>query len=478
MGGRLRRRLLSSVAMLVAAVALASAVSLWGLFDVRRQDARVAHAEAGIVAMMRLSIAVRDAYAHQAHMLLLADPSHLEHTRETFGVVDRALLAARAALHDGGGPTLLEIAALIRAFDENFERRLVPILVHGGPGLDVAHDRALTLVEDVQARIDGTTTVLEAAAQAARQAVDNARRRTFWLNAFVFAGALLVALVFGSSVDRTLVQPLVRLAGLTQRIAGGDLDVDPRRADRSGNNDGDELVTLEQRLFDMTHELKARQKRLVESEKLASAGRLAAGVAHEINNPLSVILGYARLLEKKGEADARVIVDEVDRCRSIVRGLLDLARPQDLDLTPTNLLELTAEVAERHEVLGATFDVDGTPVIATVDAGKVRQIVDNLVKNAIEAAPGRPVHIRVARRDVHAVIQVRDEGQGIDPALRGRLFEPFATTRERDGGTGLGLAVSQALAQAHGGALVVADDGDTGHGACFELTLPAGSTHG
>jgi signal transduction histidine kinase len=233
----------------------------------------------------------------------------------------------------------------------------------------------------------------------------------------------------------------------------------------------------------MTHSLEQHQARLVQSEKLAGIGRLAAGVAHEINNPLAVILGYVRVLRRRSEgqlaADLGVVEDEAVRAQEIVEGLLDLSRPLSAAREPVELEPLCREVVARLEesgrLSGATVEVGGA---ARVEGHpqKLRQVVLNLVKNAAEAAgPGGRVVVRItAGPDGGALLAVSDSGPGLSPAARERLFEPFFTTKPS--GTGLGLAVSLGIVQAHGGTLDV--DVPPEGGARFTIRLPAAPGRG
>jgi signal transduction histidine kinase len=214
----------------------------------------------------------------------------------------------------------------------------------------------------------------------------------------------------------------------------------------------------------------------VQSEKLAGIGRLAAGVAHEINNPLGVILGYVRLLKKKSDEavteDLKVIEDETLRCQEIVEGLLELSRPLKAEPEAVELRELCDEVVERLSETGLSAQVELTVTGSGEVRGhstKLRQVFFNLVKNALEAAgPGGKVKVEIGPEPGAVVAAISDSGPGIAPDARGKLFEPFFTTKAM--GTGMGLAVSQAIARAHGGA-VVAGQGSLG-GACFTLRLP------
>jgi two-component system NtrC family sensor kinase len=230
----------------------------------------------------------------------------------------------------------------------------------------------------------------------------------------------------------------------------------------------------------MTASLTEHQDRLVQSEKLAGIGRLAAGVAHEINNPLAVILGYSRLLQKRAEGPLRdelkIVEDEAIRARDIVQGLLDLSRPLPAGRDRVDLREICDEVAgrllEATDLAAAAIRVEGAGAAPGVPA-KLRQVLANLVRNGAEAAgPGGRVTVRVAETGEQVQVEVEDSGAGIAEAARDRIFEPFFTTKER--GTGLGLAVSRAIARAHGGD--VTGESLPGGGARFTLRLPRGAS--
>jgi signal transduction histidine kinase len=200
-------------------------------------------------------------------------------------------------------------------------------------------------------------------------------------------------------------------------------------------------------------------------------------VAHEINNPLGVILGYTRLLQKRADGplreDLAVIEEEALRCKDIVEGLLDLSRPLQLSREPVDLRATAEEVVER---LAEAAVLDGVEVVirggATVDGhpSKLRQVLSNLIRNAAEAA-GRGGAVEVSLEGGAgggAVISVRDTGPGLDAGALSRLFEPFFTTKDR--GTGLGLAISRAIARAHGGEIEAGNSPQGG--AAFTLRLP------
>ena len=227
----------------------------------------------------------------------------------------------------------------------------------------------------------------------------------------------------------------------------------------------------------MAAALKEHQARLVESEKAAGIGRLAAGFAHEINNPLQVMLGYLSLnrdvADRRLAAQLGAVEEETRRCEQIVEGLLELTRPREaLVLGQVDLRSLCDDVIGAIRALplpaGVRLAVSGTAT-AQADRAKLRQAVFNLVKNAVEAAgPDGAVEVEVGTAEGNSTISVSDTGPGVSAEQKTRLFEPFFTTKAS--GTGLGLAVSRAILRVHGGDIDLRNAGATG--AHFVLRLP------
>jgi signal transduction histidine kinase len=224
------------------------------------------------------------------------------------------------------------------------------------------------------------------------------------------------------------------------------------------------------------------QSELVASERLATVGRLAAGVAHEIGNPLSGLLGWLSVARAKSDSSAELtgylqeMETEVRRIDEIVRGLLDLGRPVRTQLGPVPLAELvrvaTRLVGSGPEFREVTVTTDVPPeLVALADPGPLSQVLINLLINAAQAIGGAG-HVEVVARqdDGRVTIDVLDSGPGVPPELRERVFEPFFTTKSGGKGTGLGLAVSQHLMRAMSGDIGVGESPDGG--GKFTVTLP------
>ena len=327
--------------------------------------------------------------------------------------------------------------------------------------------------------------------------------------AWVLLISASVFVAFGAYLlRRRIVRPLQRLSLATHRIAAGDLGV---YTDATGS---DELAELAANFNQMAeslareHEALTRAHRsLIQSERLAGVGRLAAGVAHEVGNPLAAILGYAELLRRepdlsvRGREASERVRDEALRIRALVRELLDLSRADSLELASLGVGEVLGRVLKRMRpqklLQGMELELVLEPDLPVVemDPRRVEQILVNLIENAAFAVRGMPdprIELRayparsqlrpLRRRDDEAepsfvsmrkpdavALAVIDNGPGIDPEDLPQLFDPFFTTKDPGEGTGLGLWNCYRIAELLGGRLEAeSEPGRT----CFSLLLP------
>jgi signal transduction histidine kinase len=238
---------------------------------------------------------------------------------------------------------------------------------------------------------------------------------------------------------------------------------------------------LESRVEQRTQELKAAQAQLIQTEKLAALGRLAAGIAHEVNNPLQPVLNCLEVaiedLEHEASIDLeslRVAESEVQRIKTIVSRLLDFARPSTSETVSVQIHALVEEVVlltnkqcERERIrletrLAAVPAVQGS-------ATQLKQVLLNLVLNAMQSMPdGGTICIDLFSDGEGAAVAISDTGVGMDEPTLSQIFEPFYSTK--GGGTGLGLSVSYGIIQGHGGTIKV--DSQPGEGSCFTVWLP------
>jgi C4-dicarboxylate-specific signal transduction histidine kinase len=310
--------------------------------------------------------------------------------------------------------------------------------------------------------------------------------------------AVLVLTYF--ALTHLIVRPLDRLTAGSEQLASRSLSVrvpvagaaEVARLAIAFNHMAEQLraerQALEQRLAELertTVELRTTQQQLVHGEKLASVGRLAAGVAHEIGNPLAAILGLVELLRSGGldpietQEFLRRIQAETERISGIIRDLLDFSRREpesELAGESSDLTEVVQDAVNLVRPQKESRDVEIRVALAP-DVGhvvgpqtKLTQVVLNLLLNALDALEGQgSVEIEGARDGEWVVLTVRDDGPGISHEMMDRLFEPFTTTKPPGKGTGLGLAVSHSLVEGMGGSITATNPANGG--ARFDVKL-------
>jgi len=332
--------------------------------------------------------------------------------------------------------------------------------------------------------------------------IDTANRvmLTFILLASLCVLFLLIILYFSTT---RIIEPLQGMVVATHQIADGDLNhkVEIRSQDEIGElasafnqmteklkAANEELVdwgkTLEKKVEERTRELVEMQARLVQSEKLASLGKLAAGVAHEINNPLGGVLIYTHLLLEDADRDSgqyenlKKIVKETTRCKDIVKGLLEFSRPKEPEMVPTDIhdaLNRALAIFEPQSLfqnIKIEKEFSEVPRIVA-DSSQLQQVFTNIIANAAEAMAGNGVlTIRTSLDEQSDRIKVEftDTGHGIKAEDMTRLFEPFFSTKAVGKGTGLGLAISYGIIQKHRGSIEVRSE--IGKGSTFTVILP------
>jgi len=242
---------------------------------------------------------------------------------------------------------------------------------------------------------------------------------------------------------------------------------------------------LERRVRERTEALARSEKQIAQADKLASIGQLSSGIAHEINNPLGIILGYTQLLmrqETEGSQkfeDLKIIEKHVKNCKSIVEDLLNFARSSKPKKEFMNIHEAIADVLvlNQHQTRldGLIIEKDYDPTLPRLlmDEKKIKQVLINLLMNARHATGGRGT-IRISTRHEpesgQVAIRIADSGCGIHKKNLSRIFDPFFTTKPTGEGTGLGLAVSYGIIKNHGGDILVSSE--PGQGSEFTIVLP------
>jgi len=326
---------------------------------------------------------------------------------------------------------------------------------------------------------------------------------TIYVLAFLFIISIMLCLILWNLVTT----PVSVLARGMERVAGGDLDytINFKRKDEIGElansfnsmthdlkKTKNELMdwgnTLENKVREKTEAIHRAQAQLIHSEKLASLGRMAAGVAHEINSPLTGIVTFGHLLLKKfppgtqEREDIEVIIDQANRCSTIIKGLLGFARASAAEKALTNINDVLHSsiniLHNKADFFNIKLSTDFAPSLLRVkaDASQLQQVFLNMIMNAADAMEGKG-SLTLTTRDIFendrdfVEVVFRDTGPGISEENLEKLFEPFFTTKPVGKGTGLGLAVSHGIIQEHGGKITVQTK--LNEGSSFSIKLPA-----
>jgi two-component system, NtrC family, sensor kinase len=341
------------------------------------------------------------------------------------------------------------------------------------------------------------------------QSVAESRRQVMLYTGLAIFG---VALLCAAFVRYMLAGPLRALKEGTRRVGSGDLGYqiqlhssgELQDVARSFNTMSRRLLeadrqinawarTLEQRVEEKTRELSGAQEEMLRVERMASIGKLAAVVAHEINNPLAGILTYSKLLKKRLSRDAKpdtenigmldLMESESRRCGDIVKNLMTFARATEMNREPADLNFVIGRCVRlvQHQMelknIELHSQLDRELPLVRCDHAQIEQVILALVMNAIDAMP-HGGNLTLSSRKGPGLgeiqLEVRDDGVGMPPEVVAKMFEPFFTTKEHGRGLGLGLAISRNIVDRHGGRIEVASE--PGRGTTFTITLPLQST--
>ncbi len=316
---------------------------------------------------------------------------------------------------------------------------------------------------------------------------DSIKQKTILYFLAVIGVTLVIAIVIAVLLIQSIFKPVRKLVDASGEIAQGNyhkrISVDS--GDELGylcdtfNKMVDGIVERDEKLKEQT------QKQTQQAEKLASLGRLASGIAHEINNPLTGILAFSSELrddfkDSEYKEDLDLIVEETLRCRKIVKEVLDFARETALEKQHANINEVivsTLAILEHHVAFHNTEieqQLAGDIPEVYIDVNQIKSVINNLAVNAVDAMPAGGKIIISTRFDTvkgDVVIQFIDTGEGIPPEHLEKIFDPFFTTKETGKGTGLGLSVTYGIVQRHSGTITV--ESRQGTGTTFTITLPA-----
>lgn len=314
------------------------------------------------------------------------------------------------------------------------------------------------------------------------------RRKALSVFILLTVAGMAVAMGLGYILANRILDPVRRLIKASQQVSEGSLSPE------IGPISKDELGLLQNTFIDMVAAMgrrrEAAEQQILQSEKQAGVGRLAAGVAHEINNPLTGVLTYTHMLLRRKDigddirSDLQKIAQSTERVRKIVKGLLDFSRQTKLDPEPTDVNRLVSSAISLMQnqalIKGVRlkFNPGENPPVLIIDRSRFQGVLLNMIINALDATgPGDSINIYIAtglsasdsgQKGVEIIIA--DTGSGIPPENLDKLFDPFFSTKAVGEGTGLGLSVSYGIVQRHGGTIRV--QSEPGKGTRFFIWLP------
>ncbi len=467
-------------------LALACLTSTWYINRLQADMAKaIRHDAAGREAVQELQIQLRQLRFHS--LMAVADPSSHRRKRveDDRAQVEAALRVARLECDAEGDPQLLKV---LENDYRDYEANLVADIPEWRNVLTKSDLLQWADAHQVQGLLVHCRDLVDWKRDQMNDRLQRSEAQTSWAGKILLGLGLFGAmggLLSGYSTARGLNRRAARLSVRVQAVqshldqeVGAVLVEAPRKI---GDLD-EQLDQVVCRVKEVCERLQEKERGLLRAEQLAAVGHLAAGVAHEIRNPLT---GMKFLVEAALRTanptpltteDLQLVRKEIIRIERTIQGLLDFARmppPHRRDHDLRNLVaEATAVTRGRAEAKPVALRVDAptNPIPATIDHDQLLSLLTNLLFNAIDASPpGGEVDVRVCAASSGILqVEVSDTGSGIDPAVANRLFAPFVTTKPT--GTGLGLTVAHRIARDHGGTLLAANRPQGG--ACFTLTLP------
>jgi two-component system NtrC family sensor kinase len=468
------RKLALSFAVVAALAAVQCLVHVLLIGNVAGAVGEMTHDEKRIRAGLDLATALREQYIHAAHNIAQGDRSHLDHYGEWVERVEKGVARMATMVPDDEKPRLERIAEASRDFDRTFRNEILGAVERGDvQTMRRAHARIEAVLGMAAHEADSLARRFEQRMSHAHVSTTETTHLGIGLAAAGILLIVLVAIYSTIQIRLAVVAPLARLTDAAEQIGRGTFS---GGAEEAGQG---EFKELGQAFDRMSTELHKREAQLVQSERMAAIGQLAAGIAHEINNPIGVIRGYLRTMlpearEESLREELRILDEEAAACQRIAEDLLAYARTPELELSDVAIEGLLEEVARRFASAGSAsevrIEVAAAPGVLRADALRLRQVVANLVNNAIQA--GSPEVTVVGECSATSyMIRVLDRGSGIAPEQRERIFEPFYSGRR--GGTGLGLAVCLGIVKAHGGTIEAQPRANGGTE--LIVTLPTGA---
>jgi len=496
----------------VPSLSVMVATSLYALWDLDGVNRELQEISRSLEAVQGLETAVARTVTPLGAFLVDGAPGHDRRFQTSIREADVRLKGCSGSACHGASGQASAMAASLAPYIQGIRDRAAIVFAGGDSPTEKIKVRVLHEInqqsEEANRRLERMASALLLRVTSLQEKSQEVSQRASAL--ILVTSSLVLALAAAGAwfLSRRLLKHVNALLTGTRKIMQGELDyrVAVTQPDEVGQLAGsfnamaqelqEHREHLERIVDARTAELRQAQDSLVQSEKLASIGLLAAGVAHELNNPLTSILMNVNLLMEDADdqpalrAELQRISEDTVRCKRIIDDLLDFSRRQELDIAPT---DLNALVRDALGLLGRSARLQGIKVIPELSIGispvpcdpaRMEQVLGNVLVNAAQAMPrGGSLTVATALREGFAEISVQDTGQGIPEAIRSRIFDPFFTTKPH--GTGLGLSIVYRIMEAHGGKVEVQGikrDDPRGSaagqvGTRIILSLPLGAAH-
>jgi signal transduction histidine kinase len=477
----LRRKMAIQIGAMLCAIGLLAGASIWGLLGLQRDLGSAITSYDELRQLFEIGSHIRTAQT----LLALEQPDRHQAMKEIQSANTILSLTQHKIRHKD------ELQASLG----DAQHQLWPAIVDNQSAASASAllDKPLRQIANIVGEIHQRIRTKEDAA-------DHKRHTTLMLMSVISGLTIFGAIILGIFHYRSVATPLRKLQKSVRILAEGKLservpDLAPAEFTLLASDFNRMAAELDSLYRQLEEKVAVKSKELVRSERLASVGYLAAGVAHEINNPMGIIAGYAELslqaMKQKAPAEAiaeaeksmKVIAEEAFRCKQITQKLLSLARPGDDNRKVISLKDVAANVVTLVHGLGEyknrriTFrsaDADKFNILAS--EGEMKQVLLNLTLNALQSLNGSDgsVALDLHRENGAIELSVTDNGRGMSADVLDRIFEPFFTAKRGVGppGTGLGLSISHMIIQNHGGRITAASAGPN-KGSTFTLHLPS-----
>jgi signal transduction histidine kinase len=482
MNPRLVTRLTAPIAFVSAVLLLIAVGAAWYVRSLQKSVSELtANHVASVFAAQELEISIREVRAQFDRFLITGDSKYLEPVP---GLKKRTAEALADAEKTAYTPVEAALMRRVRQgyehFFEEYEKavRISPIQ---GVYLRIIDLTDTVLLKEILEPAHEYLRLNEGTL--ARSAREN-QEMAGWLTAGLLAlglcgsiGGLLLGWIVASTIRRSLLRTEERLWDTARQLGQA---ARTESADLADSNSSDALEMVSSSVSALLQRLRQSERHALQAERLAWVGQMAAGIAHEVRNPLMTIklLVQAAADRRGGSAfqsrELQILEEEIVRLEQIVAGFLDFARPPRPALRPIDLTPLVEQSADFHrlrsdlQAVKISVVVPPEPVVILADPNQIRQVVHNLITNALDAQPGGGEVVVRLRAGEEVELAVEDAGPGLPAELGERVFEPFVSTR--DSGLGLGLSICRRIVEAHAG--VIRAENREGGGATFLVRLP------